>query len=387
MANKRHARKTYRHARRLAETGDHRGALPGYVHAAAALRDHLDSHADDEALTELTDLLQHAARTYTALADHANAAACLDERLQYLRHLEAPPHTVAATELDLAEAHLRAGHLLTAATRADDAIRSFNQHTANDPEHARFTDLTTALARNARILRHSADQAVRMLLARPAIRDDPARLTLLRDTLTIAVELHTLAGRSAHARTARQLHTKWFPVIDLQPFGDTPAPLTLRTALAVAEQSGLFNDADLTRQLCSDPGAYGAPASISSRCDPVFASVALHELTGAVEALAGVRPRVAWRLATELHYLLWAADQRGETNLRLNFRDHGPVWVAMLLAVAPAAERSTALADDLADTLAALVERLRSRHAASRRDPVVLAATRYVEQRRGATRA
>jgi tetratricopeptide (TPR) repeat protein len=373
MPNKRHARKTHREAARSASAGDHRRALTGYRHAAAEYRAYLRFRFDDApAHTELADLLGHIADAESALGRHARAATALAERLTCLRELDHSRSLLNDTELDLAEAHLRAGHLLSAATAADGATRSYDRRDAADPASPVFAEMAAALARNARVLRRAADpdlavgaadQAARMLLALPASAEDEQRRSHLRAALELAVELHTAAGRDAHARTAARLFAEHFP-------GSAPAgargapPLTLRAALTAAARLGVFTDANLIDRLCPDPAAHDAPASIASRCDPGLAPVALHAIGGAVEALHGSHSAVAWRMATEIHYLLAAADRAGERNLRLNFRDHGPVWLGMLMALTGAAERRPDLAADLAGIVSGLLERLRSRHAA-----------------------
>ncbi len=122
MPNKRHARKTHRDAARLASAGDHRSALTGYRRAAAEYRAYLRFRFDDDAArTDLADLLGGIAEAETALGRHAGAAAALTERLACLRELDHSRSLRNDVELDLAEAHLRAGHLLSA--RATSATR------------------------------------------------------------------------------------------------------------------------------------------------------------------------------------------------------------------------------------------------------------------------
>ncbi|HLU29358.1 MAG TPA: hypothetical protein VKZ65_13020 [Glycomyces sp.] len=373
MPNKRHARKTHREAARSASAGDHRSALTGYRHAAAEYRAYLRFRFDDDpARTELADLLGHIAEAESALGRHAGAAAALTERLACLRELDHSRSQLNGAELDLAEAHLRAGHLLSAAAAADGATRSYDRRDAADPASPVFAEMAAALARNARILRRTADpdlavgaadQAARMLLALPAHTEDEQRRSHLRTALGLAVELHTAAGRTAHARTAARLLAERFP--DAAPDGTRGAPpLTLRAALTAAARLGAFADANLVDRLCPDPAAHDAPLSIASRCEPGLAPVALHAIGGAVATLRGSHSAVAWRMATEVHYLLAAADRAGERNLRLNFRDHGPVWLGMLMALTGTAERRPDLAADLAGVVSGLLERLRSRHAA-----------------------
>ncbi|WP_026931625.1 hypothetical protein [Glycomyces tenuis] len=388
MPNKRHARKTHRDAARLASAGNHQTALTGYHRAAAEYRDHLRTRSDDEsARTELAELLAQVAASENALKQPGRAAVALTERLRHLRELDRPRTELAEVELDLAEAHLRAGHLLTAATAADSAVRSYDRRDAVDPSGPTFWALAAALARNARILHHAADpdlavgaadQAARMILAIPGQGDEAARRDYLRDVLGLAVELHAAAGRDAYARSAARLLAEHFPGADpAAPHRSAAPPLTLRAALVAAGRLGVFADANLIDRLCPDPVAHDAPPAISARCDPGLAPVALHAVGGAVEALRVSHPALAWRMATEIHYLLAAADREGERNLRLNFRDHGPVWLAMLLALTDAVRRQRDLAADLAGVLADLVERLRSRHAAE--GALVASAAKFIE--------
>ncbi|WP_026925150.1 hypothetical protein [Glycomyces arizonensis] len=386
MPNKRHARKTHRDAARLASAGNHRTALTGYHRAAAEYRAHLKTHGgDDAARGELAELLEHIADAEHALGDHARGAAALTERLVHLRELDRPRTLIAVAELDLAEAHLRAGHLLSAAVRGDDAVRSYDRRDAADPASSEFGHLAAALARNARILHRTADpdlavgaadQAARMILAMPDEIEDTARLDYLRDVLGLAVELHTAAGRAAYARSAASLLAKHFP--DAGPAAAVGGPpLTLRAALTAAGRLGAFADANLIDRLCPDPVAHDAPPAVSARCDPGLAPVALHAVAVAVDDLRSSHPALAWRMATEIHYLLSAADREGERNLRLNFRDHGPVWLGMLMALTDAVARRPNLAADLAGVLAELLERLRSRHAAD--GVLVAAAMKFIE--------
>lgn len=388
MPNKRHARKTHRDAARLASAGDHRSALTAYHRAAAEYRGHLHARPDDAAArTDLADLLAQVADSENATKQPGRAAAALTERLHHLRELDLPQTVLADVELDLAETRLRAGHLLTAATAADSAVRFYDRQDATDPSGPLFWALATALARNARILHHTADpdlavgaadQAARMILAVPDRGDEAARQDYLRDVLGLAVELHAAAGRNAYARSAARLLAECFPGTDTAapPPNPTP-PLTLRAALAAAARLGVFADANLIDRLCPDPVAHGAPPAISARCDPGLAPVALHAVSGAVEALRSSHPALAWRMATEIHYLLTTADRDGERNLRLNFRDHGPVWLAMLMALTDMVRRRRELAADLAGVLADLLGRLRSRRAA---DVALIApAERFIE--------
>ncbi|GAB3651513.1 hypothetical protein [Glycomyces tarimensis] len=389
MPNKRHARKMFRDAQRLASAGDHRTALTGYHRAAHEYRSSLATRDDDTARTELAETLGHIAHANTRLSSHDHAATALAERLHHLTELARPRPELTEAELDLAEAHLRAGHLLSAATRGDNAVRPYDRRDAADPTQPAFAHLAAALARNARILHHAADpdlavgaadQAARMLLATPGIDTDPERLAYLREVLGLAVELHTAAGRAPFARSAARLLAKFFP--EAAPPGPAggDAPLTLRAALVAAGRLGAFTDANLIDRLCPDPVSHAAPPAISARCDPGLAPVALHAVVGAVEALGSSHSAVAWRMATEIHYLLAAADKQGERNLRLNFRDHGPVWLAMLLSLTDTAAHRPDLAADLARVLAQLLERLRSRHAAE--GPLVSAATRFIAAHR-----
>ncbi|MCH7230305.1 hypothetical protein L0U85_05460 [Glycomyces sp. L485] len=388
MPNKRHARKMYRDAARQASAGNHRTALTGLARAAAEYRAHLDGRGDDAAArTELADLLALIAASHTDLAAPARAADALTERLGHLRELDAPRRLLAEVELDLAEARLAAGHLLSAATCADNAVRSYDRRDTLAPDSAGFAELAAALARNARILHHAsdpdlavgaADQAARMLLAIPGVGADARRLEYLRGVLGLAVELHSAAGRAAYARSAARLFGTYFPGADpAAEAGSGAEGLTLRAALVAAGRLGVFTDANLVDRLCPDPASHAAPPAISARCDPGLAPVALHAVGPAVESLRGSHAPVAWRMATEIHYLLTAADRQGERNLRLNFRDHGPVWLGMLMALTDTAARRSELASDLARVLADLLERLRSRHAAE--GPLVGAAVRFIE--------
>src|SRR5690606_33328100 len=148
MPNKRHARKTHREAARSASAGDHRSALTGYRHAAAEYRAYLRFRFDDDpARTELADLLGHIAEAESALGRHAGAAAALTERLACLRELDHSRSQLNGAELDLAEAHLRAGHLLSAAAAADGATRSYDRRDAADPASPVFAEMAAALAR------------------------------------------------------------------------------------------------------------------------------------------------------------------------------------------------------------------------------------------------
>ncbi|WP_157974691.1 hypothetical protein, partial [Glycomyces dulcitolivorans] len=119
------------------------------------------------------------------------------------------------------------------------------------------------------------------------------------------------------------------------------------------------------------------PPTVSARCDLGLAAVALHAAEPAVAALARTSPAMAWRIATEVHYLLAAADRHGERNLHVNFRDHGPVWVAMLMALTDASKRGPLMAD-LAAALTGLCDRLHTRHAAPEYEPLVRSAQRFI---------
>ncbi|WP_100444376.1 hypothetical protein [Glycomyces xiaoerkulensis] len=392
MPNKRHARKHHRDATRLASAGSLRTALTGFGRAAAAYRSYLEARGDDTARDELADLLAEQARVHTALGEHTRTAKALTERLEHLRQLEADRGRIAATELDLADAYLRSGRLLTATTCADGAVRAYDHREATDPAEPGFSELACALSRNARILCRAADpdlavgaadQAARMLLAIPDLGSDPARPVHLRQALALAVELHAAAGRSSFAQGAARLLAEHFPSQEPPwPAADAARPLTLRSALASAGRLRAFSDPKLVDRLCPDPASHSAPPAVSARCDPGLAPVALHAVQGAVEALRASHPSIAWRMATEIHYLLTAADRQGERNLRLNFRDHGPVWMTMLLCLAESAARTPALAADLASVLAELLERLRLRHAADGHGPLASAAERFIDRYR-----
>ncbi|GAB3232610.1 hypothetical protein GCM10027447_28440 [Glycomyces halotolerans] len=391
MPNKRHARKLHRDAARQASAGHFRTALTVYGRAADEYRDHLATRPDDHtARTEFADLLAAIADAHLALDDAARAVAALTERRAQLIEAGAPRSQISAVELDLAEANLRAGRLLTAATGADNAIRAYDRRDAIDPTGPGFAELAVALARNARILHRAADpdlavgaadQAARMLLAIPDLENDAERMGHLRRTLALAVELHSAAGRSAHAAGAARLLAAHFPGVDPTP-PSSERPLTLRSALTASRRLGVFADPGLVDRLCPDAGAHDAPPAISARCDPGLAPVALHAVHGAVEALRVSHAPVAWRMATEIHYLLTAADRQGERNLRLNFRDHGPVWLGMLLCLTDTAARTEPLGADLAQVLAELLERLRSRHAADGHGPLAASATKFIARYR-----
>lgn len=392
MPNKRHARKTHRDAVRMASTGDLEAALTGFNSAARDYRAHLASRPTDHpARTELAELLASQAAAHRTAGDPASAATALTEQLTHLRELGLPRGPVAAVELDLAEAHLGAGRILTAATGADNAIRSYDRRDAAGPEHPGFTELATALARNARILHRTADpdlsvgaadQAARMLMATPGIENDPARLDHLRSALSLAIQLHTAAGRNPLATGARRLFARYFPGTEPHT-APSPPPLTLRASLEAAAASRILADVKLIDRLCPDPAGHAAPPAISARCDPGLATVALHALSGTVDALRTARPHHAWRVATEIHYLLTAADRQGERNLRLNFRDHGPVWAGMLLALADTAPVATPLAADLAGVLSGLLDRLHSRHAVDDRSELVMDSMRFIKANPG----
>ncbi len=390
MPSKRHARRMHRDAARLASTGNHRTALAGYRRAAAEYRAYLQTRTGDHtARTELVDLLADVSTAEQALNEHARSAAALTERLDHLRELDRPRAQIAAAELDVAETHLQSGHLLTAATRADSAVRSHSRRDAADPHTAAFWDLATALARNARILHRTADpdlavgaadQAVRMLLAAPDRDRDPRGRDYLRDALGLAVELHTAAGRTAYARTAARLFESRFPEAGPAAAAAAAPPLTLRAALTAAGRLGVFTEANLIDRLCPDPVAPDAPPAVTARCDPGLAPIALHAIGPAVVDLRTSHPSLAWRMATEIHYLLTAADREGERNLRSNFRDHGPVWLGMLMALTEGVARRPNLAADLSAVVTDLLGRMRSRYAGE--GPLVEAAQRFVNAHR-----
>ncbi|RRR98361.1 hypothetical protein [Glycomyces terrestris] len=382
MPNRRFARRTHRDAVRLAAAGDAAGAQAAFAAAAAEYRDRLDRHPGDRGAREdFADLLAARAGAHAAAGDAAGAFAAEAERHRVAGPLGAPAPARARQRLDFAEAAVRAGRLLTAAVQADAALHGLEDTDPTDPAAPGFADLAAALARAARVFGRAADpdlavgaadQAARMLLA-SGRRDE-----LLRDSLRLAAALHAASGRGAHARGAKDLLGKHFP--DAAP---APAPnlVTLRGALQAAAGMGAFADAALVRRLCPDPAGRGAPPTVSARCDLGLAAVALHAAEPAVEALARTSPGLAWRIATEVHYLLVAADRQGERNLHVNFRDHGPVWVAMLMALADEGQRGP-LMTDLAGALAGLCERMHTRHAAPEHEPLVRSAQRFIAAHR-----
>ncbi|MEU5871292.1 hypothetical protein AB0A73_06960 [Glycomyces sp. NPDC047369] len=378
MPNRRFARRTHRDAARLAAAGEHRSALPAFAAAAAEYRDRLAGHPGDRGSREdFADLLASTAASHTALGDYPAAFAAERERAQVADPLGAVGAARARQRMDFAESAVRAGRLLTAAVQADAALNALDDTDPNDPAGAGFADLASALARAARVFGRAADpdlavaaadQAARMLLA--AGRQD----ALLRDSLRLASALHAAAGRGAHARGAKELLGKYFP--DAEPL-TAPNLVTLRTALETATGRGVFNDPALIRRLCPDPAGREAPPTVTARGDLGLAAVALHAAEPAVEALAAPAPGIAWRIATEVHYLLAAADRHGERNLHLNFRDHGPVWVAMLMALVEDGKRGPLMAD-LAHALSGLCDRLHTRHAAPEYEPLMRSAQRFI---------
>ncbi|THV33474.1 hypothetical protein [Glycomyces buryatensis] len=385
MPNKRHARRTHRDAARLAQAGNHGPALAIFALTAAEYRAWLTIHPDDTGvIADLADLLALTARSDAATGSHTAAEAALAESLDLLTGLDTPPHLLTALQLDLAEAHLRCGRLISAVTLADSAIRSFDDNTR--PTDAAFIDLACALARNARILAvaadpdlavGAADQAARMLMAGPGPGLDGAEArTRLRSVLALAVGLHTGAGRHRLAAAAADRLARHFP--DEGTSDPAPAALTLRAALHTAGRLGVYADAPLIERLCPDPAAPDAPPAVSARCDPALAAITLHATAGAVASLRFSHAGLSWRLATEVHYLLDAADRQGERGLRLNFRDHGPVWLAMLLDLTDAVGPTGPLAEDLAVVLDDLVARLVSRHAADDRNGLIARARQYI---------
>lgn len=387
MPSKRGARKAARDGTRLAGIGDYAAALAAFDHAAAEYREHLTYRTDPDAQRDLVDLLEKTAASRAAAGDRPGAAAALAERLRHLTDLGEPARDLAAAGLDLADAHLSAGHLLSAATVADDAVRAHDHsRTAEQREHDAFAEVACALARNARILAAAgdpdlavgaADQSARMLLSLNEATESQRQH--LRSALTLACRLHAAAGRQSLAAGAGRLLARHFG--ETGPAETEQArPLSLRGALEAASRLGTFGDTSLIDRLCPDPASHAAPPAISARCDPGLAAVALHAVAGAVELLQSSHAPVAWRLATEIHYLLTAADRQGERNLRLNFRDHGPTWLGMMLCLTGTAARSPALGADLAGVLEQLLERLRLRHASGGHDQAV--AQRYIDHYR-----
>jgi len=393
MPNRRHARRTHRDAAKLAAAGNHQGALAVYAHAEAEFRGCLAVHPEDRGTRgDYAELLADLAASHTAVGEIAEAYAAQRERVAVTAGLQAGPVEQAAARLDLSEAAAGAGRLMTAATEADAALGLLDDVDPADPGSPGFTTLADAIARAARVYARAADpdlavgaadQAARMLIA--ARHADPggfgaqgvgldATAGLLRDSLRLAAALHAAAGRAAHAQIAADLLARHFPGT-VPP--TAPIPLTLRAALETAMRMGAFLDPRLIERLCPDPAGHDAPATISARCDPGLAAVALHAAEPAVDVLAASHPNLAWRIATEVHYLLTAADRLGERNLRLNFRDHGPAWLAMLMALTATGKQGPILGD-LAAALAELCVRLRTRHAAGDHDPLVIAAHRFV---------
>ncbi|MDA1360179.1 hypothetical protein O1R50_11110 [Glycomyces luteolus] len=393
MPNRRHARRTHRDAAKLAAAGNHQGALAVYAHAEGEFRGCLAVHPEDRATrSDFAELLADLAASHAAVGEVGEAYAAQRERVAITASLQAGPVEWAAARLDLAEAAVGAGRLLTAATEADAALGLLEEVDPADPSSPGFTTLADAIARAARVYARAADpdlavgaadQAARMLIAaREAAPGGfgadgiglDGTAGLLRDSLRLAAALHAGAGRAGHARGAADLLTRHFPGVSPP---SAPIPLTLRAALETAMRMGAFFDPGLIERLCPDPAGRGAPVTVSARCDPGLAAVALHTVEPAVEGLAPTHPNLAWRIATEVHYLLTAADRVGERNLHLNFRDHGPAWLAMLMALTATGKQGPIL-QDLAAALAELRERLRTRHAAADHEPLVVAANRFI---------
>ncbi|WP_030156118.1 hypothetical protein [Glycomyces sp. NRRL B-16210] len=382
MPNRRHARRTHRDAQKLAAAGNHRGALAVYASAAAEYRGCLAVSPDDRATRiDFADLLADRAAAHTAVGEIIEAYVAQRERLELTTGLDIARTDRAAARIDLAEAAARSGRLLTAASEADAGLSLLEDTDPTDPAGPGFAGLAAALARAARVYYRAADpdlavgaadQAARMLIAAGTDTD------LLRDCLRLAAALHTAAGRPGHARGAASLLAARFP--EAEPLAP-PTTLTLRAALEAAAGMGAFLDRGLIARLCPDPAGRRAPVTISARCDPAFAAVALHAAEPAVVTLARVHPNLAWRIASEVHYLLMAADRSTERNLHLNFRDHGPAWLAMLMALTETGKQGPIMTD-LATALADLCERLHTRHAASEHEPLVIAANRFVEANR-----
>jgi tetratricopeptide (TPR) repeat protein len=382
MPNRRHARRTHRDAAKLAAAGNHQGALAIYAHAEGEFRGCLAVHPEDRATrSDFAELLADLAASHAVVGEVVEAYAAQRERVAITTSLEAGSAERAAARLDLAEAAVRAGRFLTAATEADAALSLLDDVDPADSGSPGFLILADAIARTALVLYRAADpdlavgaadQAARMLVA---AGPGPNGTALLRDSLRLAAALHSAAGRTAHARGASDLLVKHCP--DAEPV-TAPAPLTLRGALQAAAQMGAFLDTGLIDRLCPDPGGRDAPPTVSDRCDLGLAAVALHAAEPAVDALAPTHPNLAWRIATEVHYLLTAADRQGERNLHLNFRDHGPVWLAMLMALAGTGKQGPIM-HDLATALAELCERLHTRHAAGFHEPRFAAATRFIQ--------
>jgi tetratricopeptide (TPR) repeat protein len=382
MPNRRFARRTHREAARLAAAGDHPAAQAAFAAAAAEYRDRLAAHPGDRGSREdFAELLAAAAQSHAATGDYARAYAAERERDRVAEQLGTAGVLRARQRLDLAEAAVRAGRLLTGAVQADAALNALDDTDPGDPGAPGFADMAAALARAARVFGRAADpdlaagaadQAARMLLA--AGRQD----VLLRDSLRLAAALHAASGRAAHARGARDLLGKYFP--EAEPL-TAPTLLTLRGALQTATGMGAFGDATLIGRLCPDPAGRDAPPTVAARCDLGLAAVALHAAEPAVDALVRSNPGIAWRIATEVHYLLSAAERNGERNLHVNFRDHGPVWVRMLMALTEDGKRGPLMAD-LAGILAGLCDRLHTRHAAPEHEPLMRAAAVFIDAHR-----
>jgi hypothetical protein len=380
MPNRRHARRTHRDAARLAAADNHQGALAVYASAAAEYRGCLAVHPGDTATrADFADLLADRARSHTAVGETTEAYLAQRERVAMVTALDTAPTQRSGARMDFAEAAARVGRYLTAATEADAAVSLLDETDPTDPHSPGFADLAAALARAARVFHRAADpdlavgaadQAARMLIAVDIGGD------LLRDSLRLAAGLHAAAGRVPLARGAADLLAKRFP--DVEPVA-AGAPLTLRGALQAAVRAGAFTDPALIDRLCPDPAGRTAAPTVSARCDLGLAAVALHAAETAVDVFARTRPHpgLAWRIATEVHYLLTAADRQAERNLHLNFRDHGPSWLATLMALTVTGERGPIMVD-LAETLAELCERLHTRHAAADHEPLIIAAVRFV---------
>ncbi|MEU6860042.1 hypothetical protein AB0B28_14360 [Glycomyces sp. NPDC046736] len=379
MPNRRHARRTHRDAAKLAAADNHQGALAVYAAAAAEYRGCLAVHPDDHlARTDYTAMLAERGASHTRLGEHAAAFTAHIERVHVAGPLDLTPADRADIHLDLADTATRAGRLLTAATETDTALSLLDDTDPHDPASPGFAHLATALARAARVYARAADpdlavgaadQAARMLIA------TGGHDALLRDCLRLAAGLHHAAGRTGPARGAAGLLAERFP--GTEPLTGAPA-LTFRSALDAAQSMGLFPDTALIARLCPDPADRGAAATAAARCDLGFAAVALHAASQTVDTLAPMHPGLAWRIATEVHYLLHAADRQAERNLHLNFRDHGPSWLAMLMALTTTGKTGPIM-DDLATALADLRERLHSRHAAAGHAPLVAAADRFID--------
>jgi len=397
MPNRRHARRTHRDAAKLAAAGNHQGALAIYAHAEGEFRGCLAVHPQDRATrSDFAELLADLAASHAAVGESAESYAAQRERVSITLGLETGPVERAAARLDLAEAAVGAGRLLTAATEADAALSLLDDVDPGDPSSPGFATLADAIARSARVFYRAADpdlavgaadQAARMLIAARQVApggvgaagiEFDGAAELLRDSLRLAAALHAAAGRGRHAQGAAELLAKH--CAGAEPVS-VPAPLTLRGSLETALRMGVFLDPGLVARLCPDPAGRGAPPTVSARCDLGLAAVALHAAEPAVDVLARTHPNLAWRIATEVHYLLTAADRQGERNLHLNFRDHGPVWLAMLMALTGTGKQGPILRD-LATALAELCERLHTRHAAADHAPLVVAASRFITAHR-----